>query len=62
MDTDERLGLRKTSWSIFIISFIIYAVISMTKSAYSASMASIIGEGIFETSSAGILNTGFYIF
>ena len=62
MDTDERLGLRKTSWSIFIISFIIYAVISMTKSAYSASMASIIGEGIFETSSAGIINTGFYIF
>lgn len=62
METDERLSLKKASWSIFIVSFIIYVVISMTKSAYSASMASIIGEGIFTTSSAGIVNTGFYIF
>ncbi len=63
METEIRSPqLKRVSWSVFIVSFIIYAVISMTKSAYSASMASIIGEGIFETSSAGIINTGFYIF
>ncbi len=63
MEIEERSSeLKNASWSMFIISFIIYAVISMTKSAYSASMASIISDGIFKTSSAGIINTGFYIF
>ncbi len=52
----------KASWLIFIVTFIVYAVISMVKSAYAASMASIIGEGIFDKSQAGIVNAGFYLF
>lgn len=52
----------KASWLIFIVSFLVYSVISMTKSAYSASIASIIEEGIFTKTQAGIINSGFYIF
>ena len=52
----------KVSWLIFISSFIIYAVISMTKSAYAASIASIVEEGIFSKSQAGVINSGFYVF
>ena len=63
MDTEGKSAhLKKASWSMFLVGFIIYSVISMTKSAYSASMASIINEGILKTSSAGIINTWFYIF
>lgn len=52
----------KASYAIFITSFLIYAVISMTKSAYSASIAVIVQEGMFSKSSAGIINGGFYFF
>ena len=52
----------KASWLIFCAGFIVYAVISMTKSAYAASMAPIIKEGLFNKSSAGIINAGFYLF
>ena len=34
----------------------------MTKSAYSASIASIIAEGLFDKSQAGIINASFYLF
>lgn len=46
---------------IFIMAFIVYSLISMTKNAYSASIASIIAEGTFTKSSAGIVNAGFYL-
>ncbi len=52
----------KASFFMFIASFIIYAVISMTKSAYSASIAVIVGEGMFSKSAAGFINGGFYLF
>ncbi len=52
----------KASWGLFITVFIVYAVISMVKSAYSASIAPIIAEGMFDKSRAGIINGGFYLF
>lgn len=53
---------RHASIILFVASWIIYAVISMTKSAYSASIASIIAEGLFDKSQAGIINASFYLF
>ena len=52
----------KASKLFFLICFVIYAIVSMTKSAYAAAIASIIGEGLFTKSSAGIINAGFYLF
>ncbi len=53
---------KRASLVLFIASWIIYAVVSMTKSAYSASIASIIAEGLFDKSQAGIINASFYFF
>ena len=53
---------RRASIILFVASWIIYAVISMTKSAYSASIASIVSEGLFDKSQAGIINASFYLF
>ena len=46
---------------IFIAAFVVYALISMTKSAYSASIAPIIADGLFDKASAGVINAGFYL-
>ena len=53
---------KRASLILFISSWIIYAIVSMTKSAYSASIASIISEGIFDKSQAGVINASFYFF
>lgn len=53
---------KRASLVLFITSWIVYAVVSMTKSAYSASIASIIAEGLFDKSQAGIINASFYLF
>ncbi len=53
---------KRASWVLFIASWIIYAVVSMTKSTYSASIASIIEEGLFNKSQAGVINASFYLF
>lgn len=52
----------KSSWILFIAAWMVYAVISMTKSGYAASMASIIGEGLFDKTQAGAINASFYLF
>lgn len=52
----------KTSWILFITAWVIYAVVSMTKSAYAATMASIIEEGLFDKTAAGTVNASFYLF
>lgn len=52
----------KASKIFFLTCFIIYSIISMTKGAYAASIASIVGEGLFNKSSAGIISAGFYLF
>lgn len=52
----------KASWCLFIVCWLVYAIISMTKSAFSASIASIIGEGLLTKAHAGIINACFYLF
>jgi|GEM_PF-1202202 len=52
----------KASYTLFIACWVVYALISMTKSTYSASIAAIIHDGLFSKSMAGIINAGFYLF
>ncbi len=52
----------KASKTLFLACWIIYAIICMTKNAYSASIASIIEEGMFTKSEAGLINSAYYVF
>lgn len=52
----------KASLTLFAVCWLVYAIICMTKNAYSASIASIVGEGLFTKSHAGIINSGYYLF
>lgn len=52
---------RKASLTLFWLCWICYAIICMTRNAYSASIAAIIDEGIFTKSQAGLINSGFYL-
>ena len=53
---------QKMSRTLFVVCWIVYAIVSMTKNAYGASMASIIGEGYLTKSLAGTINASYYIF
>ncbi len=53
---------KRASLLLFIASWIIYTIVSMTKTAYSASIASIVAEGLFDKSQAGIINASFFLF
>ena len=53
--------VRKTSWILFFTCWIVYAVISMTRNAYSASIASIVSDGLLTKSQAGLVTAGFYL-
>lgn len=57
----ENSVAKKASWTLFWLCWICYAIISMTRNAYSASIAAIIDEGIFTKSQAGLINSGFYL-
>lgn len=52
----------KASIMLFVVCWLAYAIISMTKNAFGASMASIVEEGLFTKSLAGIINSGYYVF
>lgn len=52
----------KASLLLFVACWFMYAIVSMTKNAFGASMASIVGEGLFSKSLAGTINAGYYIF
>lgn len=52
----------KASLLLFAACWFMYAIVSMTKNAFGASMASIVGEGLFSKSLAGTINAGYYIF
>ena len=52
----------KASILLFAACWLMYAIISMTKNAFGASIASIVGEGIFTKSLAGTINAGYYVF
>jgi len=51
---------KKISRNFFWLLWILYAVVYMTKSCYSAAMASIINEGILTKSQTGLINAAFY--
>lgn len=52
----------KASWSLFIICWLVYAVISMTKSGFSSAIASMTQEHILNKADAGMINSFFYLF
>ena len=52
----------KSSWILFFSAWIVYAIISMTKSTYAASIVSIVAEGFLDKSQAGTVNASFYLF
>lgn len=52
----------KASIMLFAACWIMYAIVSMTKNAFGASIASIVEEGLFTKSLAGTINAGYYIF
>ena len=52
----------KASYTLFVVCWLVYAIICMTKNAFGASIASIVGEGIFTKSLAGTINAGYYVF
>ena len=53
---------QKMSRTLFVVCWIVYAIVCMTKNAYSASMVSIIGEGLLTKSLAGTVNAAYYVF
>ncbi len=59
---DSLTKREKASTILFVVCWLVYAIVCMTKNAYSASIASIVGEGLFTKSQAGIINSGYYVF
>lgn len=51
---------KKISRRFFWLLWLLYAVVYMTKSCYSAAMASIVSEGILTKSQTGLINAAFY--
>ena len=51
---------KKISRNFFWLLWLLYAVVFMTKSCYSAAMASIVDEGILTKSQTGLINAAFY--
>lgn len=57
----EHLEDRKLSKILFAYVWLMYAVVYMTKSCYSAAMASIVNEGIMTKSQTGLIVAVFYV-
>lgn len=58
----ERKLTEKASNMLFVTCWLMYAIICMTKNAFSSSMAAIVEEGLFTKFLAGTINAGYYIF
>ena len=52
--------VEKASLRLFAACWVSYMVISLSKSAYSASIASIVQEGIFDKPQAGLINAAYW--
>jgi len=52
---------KRKSIYLFILVFISYSLIYMTKNCYSAAMASIVSEGIMTKSQTGLISAAFYL-
>jgi len=55
------LTIEKSSMTMLWLCFLVYAMLCMSKTAFSSSMAAIIHDGIFTNSQAGIINACFYL-
>ena len=51
----------KKSLSLFLLVFVVYALIYMTKNCYSAAMASIVDAGVMTKSQTGLIAAAFYL-
>lgn len=52
----------KQSIYLFVLVFVVYALVYMTKNCFSAAMAAIVNEGIFTKSQTGLFTALFYLF
>ena len=52
---------RRKSISLFLLLFVAYALIYMTKNCYAAAMASIVDEGVMTKSETGLIAAAFYL-
>lgn len=60
--TNVHLENRRISKQFYLIIWIEYAMIYMTKNCFSAAMASIVDEGIMTKSETGLINSMFFLF
>jgi len=51
----------KSSIYLFVLLFVVYALIYMTKNCYSAAMASIVADGVMTKSQTGLISAVFYL-
>lgn len=51
----------RKSLCLFVLVFVVYSLIYMTKNCYSAAMASIVNEGIMTKSETGLIAAAFYL-
>lgn len=57
----KALKSSKKSIYLFVLIFVVYALIYMTKNCYSAAMASIVSQGIMTKSQTGLIAAVFYL-
>ena len=57
----KHLTDHKKSIMLFLVTFILYALVYMTKNCYSAAMASIVDAGIMTKSQTGLIAAVFYL-
>ncbi len=50
-----------SSAQLFVLIFIVYSFVYMTKNCYSAAMASIVNEGVMTKSETGLISAAFYL-
>ena len=51
----------RASTKLFLASFIMYLMVCMVKSNYTASIAYIVNEGIFTKTDSGLISASFYL-
>lgn len=57
----KTLRSERKSFCLFLLIFMVYALIYMTKNCYSAAMASIVSQGIMTKSQTGLIAAAFYL-
>lgn len=60
-DINIHLENKKESRNFFLFLWIVYALVCMTKNAYSSSLAGIVSEGVLTKSQTGLITAMFYL-